>query len=68
MKIEKTFIYEGTLFHYYITDNVCDLCRHNPKNENPFMGYVGKCDEYHGSVIKCYKFKKIKLCNYFLLY
>ena len=28
------------------------------KNENPFMRYDGKCDEYHESVIKCYKLKK----------
>lgn len=59
MKIEKTFIrYDGWM-HYRITDNVCELCRHNPKNSHLMEFYVGKCDKAHESVVECVNFKNI---------
>lgn len=59
MKIEKTFILEGTLIHYVITDNKCSLCRHNPRNYNPYKGYDGNCKQFYESVVECINYSSI---------
>lgn len=59
MKIEKTFIrYDGWMY-YCITDNVCNLCRNNPKNSHLMEFYNGTCDKVHESVVECVNFKNI---------
>lgn len=59
MEIERTFIKRDMVIHYILTDNVCNCFRHNPNNRNPYMGYDGKCNKSHKSVVECVNFNKI---------
>lgn len=58
MKIERTFIKEGMEIRYCITDNKCNLCKHNPKNRNPYVGCDGNCEKSDESVVECDYFEK----------
>lgn len=59
MKLERTFIKEGMEIRYCLTDNKCSICRHNPKNRNPYIkGRDGNCKMSDESVVECDYFEK----------
>lgn len=61
MKLERTIIKEDMEIYYCLTDNKCNLCKHNPKNRNPYIGNDGNCKKAHESVIECTYFEKQNL-------
>lgn len=58
MKIQRTFIKEDMEIHYCLTDNKCNLCKHNPKNRNPYTACDGNCTMSDESVVECDYFQK----------
>lgn len=60
MRIERTFINNDSVIHYCITDNVCSICKHNPKNAHLMEFYYGKCHQMNESVVSCCNFEKLE--------
>ncbi len=64
MKIERHFIRENMEIYYCITDNKCSICRHNPKNRNPYIkGRDGNCNKSNENVVECYNFENMNENN-----
>lgn len=58
MKINKEIMRDNILY-VYSTDNICVLCRHNPKNKSLMIGNDGSCEICDSSITECFCFKEI---------